>query len=247
MSNDLIPSDVFGAVSTQSASDEDFASLGNSSGFLRRIDLKSKGKLIDKGIVKPGHYCVVKSSEDADDLGDSIDILPLARRAKAIDMNDTEQVVVTYDRHSDLFKDIEKRAGRPNSRCQFGASFLVVERSTGQLFELFLGSASNRREVGAVSNFLRLTADDIKRRGWTDVEPRGPLPLTLKSKLVENKAKGFSWFVMVPKPCSSPFTKNQIPSGDILKAEIEKFLTPDDGNKPEVQTAADSGNTKRAR
>lgn len=247
MSDALIPADVFGAVSTQTADDSDFADLGSGGGFLRRIELKSKGALIDTGKVRPGHYAIIKSSEDADDLGDSIDVLPLARRPKAIDMNDSEQIVVTYDRKSDLFKDIEKRASQPNSRCQFGASFLVVERSTGQLYELFLGSASNRREVGTVSDFLPLSAQDIERRGLTDVEPHGPLPLTLKSKRVENKKNNWSWFVMVPKPCSNPFTQGQVPSPDVLKAEIEKFLNPDDGNKPEVQPKDSGSSKKRAR
>ncbi len=246
MSADLIPADVYGDISTQVASDDDFNDLGSSSKFLRRIELKSKGALIDTGKVGPGHYCIVKSSEEADDLGDSIDVLPLARRPKAIDMNDLEQIVVTYDRKSKLFKDIEQRAGQPNSRCQFGASFLVVERSTGQLYELFLGSASNRREVGTVSDFLPLNAADIDRRGIAGQEPHGPLPLTLKSKRVENKKNNWSWFVMVPKPCGNDFTKNQVPDPDVLKAEITKFLNPDDGNKPEVETA-DSGKKKRAR
>lgn len=241
--NDLIPADVFGEVSTQVASDNDFADLG-SSGFLRRIELKSKGVLIDKGKVGPGHYAVIKSSEDADDLGDSIDVLPLARRPKAIDMNDSEQVVVTYDRQREIFKDIEKRSGQPNSRCQYGASFLVVERTTGQMFELFLGSASNRRIVGDVSHYLPLSAADIERRKLKDTEPHGPLPLTLKSKFVENKPKGWSWFVMVPKPCSNAFTKDQIPSTDAIKEEIGKFLNPDDGNKPEVEAAASGGRAR---
>ncbi len=203
MSESLIPADVFGEISTQVATDEDFDNLGSSSVYLRRIELKSKGALIDTGKVKPGHYCIIKSSEDADDLGDSIDVLPLARRPKAIDMNDMEQIVVSYDRNSDLFKDIEKRSSQTDSRCQFGASFLVVERSTGQLYELFLGSASNRREVGSISDFLPLSEVDIKRRGLTGQKPHGPMPITVKSKRVENKKKGWSWFVMVPKPCSN--------------------------------------------
>lgn len=247
MSNDLIPSDVFGAVSTQVASDDDFNDLGNSGKFLRRIELKSKGALIDTGKVKPGHYAIIKSSEDADDLGDSIDILPLARRPKAIDMNDSEQIVVTYDRQSKLFQDIEKRSSQPNSRCQFGASFLVVERTTGQLFELFLGSSSNRREVGTLSDFLPLNAADIERRNLTDKEPHGPLSVTLKSKRVENKKNNWSWFVMVPQSCNNPFTKGQIPAVEVIQTEIEKFLAPDDGNKPEVEPANTGTAKKRAR
>lgn len=245
MNNELIPAGVFGAVSTQVASDEDFDALSSGSAFLRRVELKSKGKLIDTGKVKPGHYAVIKSGDDADDLGASIDILPLARRPKAIDMNDAEHIVVTYDRSSEVFVDIEKRSSQPNSRCQYGASFLVAERSTGQLYEMFLGSASNRREVGTLSNFLPLSEEDIKRRPQLDektVKPHGPLAVTLKSKFVENKARGFSWFVMVPTPCSNEFTTKQIPSLEVIEEEIGKFLNPDDGNKPTVETK--KGNTR---
>jgi hypothetical protein len=243
--SDLIPAGVFGEISTQTADDSDFKDM-SSGGYLRRIELKSKGVLIDEGIVKPGHYCVVRSSKDADDLGNSIEVLPLARRAKAIDMSDSQQIIVTYDRKSDLFKNIEKRSGQKNSRCQFGASFLVAERTTGKLFELFLGSASNRREVGTVSDFLPLSAADIKRRGLTEVEPHGPLPMTLKSKRVENKANNWSWFVMVPTACGNTFTEKQIPALEVIKEEIEKFLAPDDGNQPEV-SPKNEGGKQRAR
>ena len=244
MSEALIPADVYGSISTQVASDDDFNDLG-SAGFLKRIELKSKGGLIDTGKVRPGHYCIIKSSEDADDLGDSIDVLPLARRPKAIDMSDPQQIIVSYDRQSEIFKDIEKRSSQPDSRCQYGASFLVVERTTGQPYELYLGSASNRREVGTISDFLPLTTQDIERRKLEGKEPHGPLPLTLKSRRVENKKKGWSWFVIVPKPCSNPFSKSQVPSPDVLKSEIEKFLNPDDGNSPEVEPADNT--KKRAR
>jgi hypothetical protein len=243
MSNDLIPADVFGEVSTQVASDEDFESIGSSSKFLRRLELKSKGALIDTGKVRPGHYCVVKSRDDADDLGDSIDLLVLARKPKAIDMSDAGQIIVTYDRNSEVFKDIEKRSSVKDSRCQFGVTFLVIERSTGKLYEFFCGTVSSQREIPAISDHMRLTAEQIKARGLKDVKPHGPLPLTLKSKRVEDKNKGYSWFVPVPKTCSNPFTAEQIPSPDVIKAEIEKFLAPDE-NAPKAEAASGKGRAR---
>ena len=245
MSNDLIPADVFGEVTTQLGSDEDFADLGSSK-FLQRLELKSSGQLINEGKVRPGHYAVIISSDDAVDLGDSIDIMPLARRAKAIDMSDPNNIVVSFDRNSDVFKSIEKRSSIKDSRCQYGASFLVVERSTGKLYEMFLGSASNRREVGTFSEALPLTAASIKAKKLEDVKPHGPLAMALKSKLVKNEQKGYSWFVIVPKPCSNPFTKKQIPEPDVIKTEIEKFLNPE---QPEAEAEAppEDGGKKRAR
>lgn len=243
MTNELIPADVFGEVSTQVGDDADFAGL-SSPGFLQRLELKSKGALIDMGKVKPGHYAVIKSSDDADDLGDSIDVLVLARRPKAIDMSDSDQIVVTYDRDSELFRNIEKRSEQPDSQCQFGVSFLVAERSTAKLYEFFCGTKSSRREIGTISDYMRLTKEQIKARGLKDVEPHGPLPMTLKSKRVENKKKKWSWFVPVVSPCSNPFSVDQIPPAEQIKDEIEKFTTIGE-DTPEVKTG--EGKKRRAR
>lgn len=244
MSNDLIPAGVFGEISTQLGNDDDFDSMA-SGGFLRRIDLKGKGALVDKGIVKPGSFCIVKNADEADDLGSSIDVMPIARRAKAIDMNDKAHIVVCYDRSTALFTDIEKRSYGKDSHCQWGASFLVVERTTGQLYELYFGSKSHRKEAPTVSNFLPVTAAEIARYKALDKKPRadkprGALPVTLKSRLVENKDKGWSWFVIDPKPCSNAFTKDQVPSEDIIRTELKKFLNPDDGNAPEIKPKDES-------
>jgi len=215
----MIPTDVFGEISTEVDDDKDFADM-SSSPFLQRLELKSKGALIDSGKVRPGGYAIIKSSDDAVDLGSSVDILPLARRAKAIDMSDKKNVVVSYDRSSDVFASIEKRSSQQDSHCQFGSSFLVVERRTGKMYELFLGSKSNRRETGTISNYLPQVVNGER------VQPQ---PLTLKSKHIKNEEKGYSWFVIVPTPCSNPFTKDQIPDGDLIRAEIEKFKAPAEG------------------
>ena len=49
------------------------------------LGLYTKGEAVDRGLVRPGHYGV-SEGEKVLDLGDSIDILPLARRPKASDM-----------------------------------------------------------------------------------------------------------------------------------------------------------------
>lgn len=242
MGNEMIPANIFGEI-TPVADIVELEALANRSKFLRRIELKSKGVLIDTGKVKPGHYCIVKNSQDAEDLGDSIDILPLTYRFKAIDMSDTDQIITSFDMKSPLFKEIEQRSSVKDSRCQWGASFLVIERTTAQLYELFLGSKSNRNEVNTLLDFLPQSAEQLKKRNKSG-DPHGPLPLTLKSKRVEKKKLGYSWFVMVPRPCSNPFTMAQIPSKEVIQTEKEKFLHPED-TSPEVETGAEGA--KRAR
>ena len=60
------------------------------------MQLYTKGKAINKGQVRPGCYGIPEG-EEVIDLGDTIDILPLARRPKAIDMTDKDAVIVSYD------------------------------------------------------------------------------------------------------------------------------------------------------
>jgi hypothetical protein len=241
MSTSLIPADVLsggGAISV-AVDRESLVRTFSSAKFLRRLELKSKGKLIDTGKVKPGHYAVIKSSDDADDLGESIDVLVLDARAKAIDMSEG-QVIVSYDIGSDVFQDIQQRSGLKDSHCQAGASFLVAERSTGQLYEMFLGSESNQKETGVFVDALAITEEEIKAKNLKGKKPHGPLVLTLKSKhVISKKNKSWAWFVIVPTACSTPFTKDQIPDMDIIKEELEKFRNPKDGVKAEVEDKED--------
>ena len=59
----------------------------------------------------------------------SVDLLPLARRPKAIDMTDMEALVISYDMESEEFKRIAAKSTESDSHCQYGPSFLVYERS----------------------------------------------------------------------------------------------------------------------
>lgn len=242
MSNDLIPADVFAGLPAQMGDDVDFQQLSQSTEFLRRIQLVSKGKYVDSRKVQPGNYAVIIDSDNANDIGDSIDVLVLARRPKAIDMSDVEQVVVSYDSKSELFLNIAERSAEQDSGCQYGVSFLIAERSTGQLYEFFCGTSSMRREIPAISAYMAASKDQIKARGLKDVKPHGPLPLTLKSKNVRRKT--YSWFVPVPQDCSTPFTAQQLPSAEIIRKEMEKFVCPPEDETKVVQ---DDKKGRRAR
>ena len=127
-STDLIPVDFNNLPSTQVGTDEQFAELAKSTEFLARLQLYTKGKAINKGLVRPGHYGIPASDEDVEDIGDEIDIIPLARRPKAIDMTDTDAVLVNYDPESEEFKRIAAQSLEKESHCMYGPSFLVFER-----------------------------------------------------------------------------------------------------------------------
>jgi hypothetical protein len=196
--------------------DKMFDDLAKAVDYLQRLQLFSKGKAIDKGLVKPGHYGIVQSKDEIVDLGNCIDVLVLVRRPKAIDMSDTEALVVSHDPESDVFQRIAAQSSVKDSGCMYGPTFLMFERTTRQFLEFFCGSKSNRSECKKIYPYLPLSAADAKAAGQ---EPHGPIPMTLNSRYVERGS--YSWFVPVVSKCSVPFD-NLPPMDEIVKA-IEKF------------------------
>jgi hypothetical protein len=227
--------------STQVGSDDE---LAKGADFLGRLQLFTKGKAIDKGHIRPGHYGIPEAADEITDLGDNIDVLVLARRPKALDMTDKDAIIVSYNNESPEFKRIAAQSMEKESNCMYGPSFLVFERSSGRFLEFFCGSKSTRSEAKKIYPFLPLTEADIKARKLADVPPHGPLPMTLKSKLVEQKT--YSWHVPVVVKCSTPF--RNLPTRERIVAEITKFVTPkEDGVERVEEPEAKAGKKPRAR
>src|SRR3990167_11522677 len=123
-----------------------------------------------------------------------------------------------------------------DSHCQYGPSFLVYERSTGRFLEFFCGNKSSRIEAKKLFPFLPLTQADIDAKAAAgnevgDLKPHGPVPVTLKTKLAENR-KG-TWHVPVVVMCSTPFSR--LPSEEVIVREITRFLTIKDNGIEKVQ------------
>ena len=209
--------------STQFGSDDQFIELAKSTEFLGRLQLYTKGKAINKGQVKPGHYGIPEG-EDVIDLGDQIDLYVLARRPKAIDMTDMEALFISYDMDSEEFKRIAAKSTESDSHCQYGPSFLVFERTTKRFLEFFCGSKSTRSEAKKVYPFAPLTDADIARQAAagndvSELAAHGPIEMTLKSRLVEKGT--YSWHVPVVVKCGRPVT---LPKWDRVKVEVATFL-----------------------
>jgi hypothetical protein len=230
--------------STELASDEVYTGLAKSTEFLGRLQLYSKGSAVNRKLIGPGEFGIPEGDEIIG-LGESVDLIPLARRPKALDMSDKEAIIADYDANSDVFKDIQVRSEGPDSGCMWGISFLVIERTTGRLVEFFCGTKSTRQEAGKMFNFLTLTQAQIDKaaeqgKDVSKLQPHGPLPMTLKSKLVETGK--FSWHVPVVLPCSTPF--NRLPPVDVMNKEVAKFLTVKNGGVEKAEAAPKS---RRAR
>ena len=114
--------------STQIGTDDQFAELAKGGDYIGRMQLYTKSKANMKGLIPQGHYGIPESDEEIIDLGTAVDLLPLARRPKAIDMTDMEALVISYDMESEEFKRVADKSTESDSHCQYGPSFLVFER-----------------------------------------------------------------------------------------------------------------------
>ncbi|MHC4371824.1 MAG: hypothetical protein ACYSW8_29790 [Planctomycetota bacterium] len=237
----LIPVNLSQLPSTQTGSDEGFEKLSEGTEFLARLQLFSKGTAINKKLIGPGRWGIPEGDEAITDLGESIDLLCLARRPKALDLSDKEAIITCYDMDAPEFERIANAAGQSDSGCMYGPSFLVIERSTGRFLEYFCGTKSTRSEAKKVYPYLPLTEQDIAARKLENIEPHGPMPFTMNIKLVERKR--FSWHVPVVVKCSTPFTA--LPAMDKIVREIERFISPPTSDVEKVPEG--EGGEKRAR
>jgi hypothetical protein len=232
----MVPVNLDQLPSTQIGTDNQFAELAKGGDYIGRMQLYTKSKANLKGLIPQGHYGIPESDEEIIDLGESVDVLPLARRPKAIDMTDMEALVISYDMETEEFKRIAAKSVEADSHCQYGPSFLVYERSTGRFLEFFCGNKSSRIESKKLFPFLPLTQPGIDAlaaagNDVSNLKPHGPVPVTLKTKVAENR-KG-TWHVPVVVMCSTPFTR--LPSDEAIRREIAKFLAVKDNGVEKVQ------------
>ncbi len=198
---------------------------GNSTAHLDQLQIFTKGKAIDRGLIRPGHFGIPESDGEVTDLGDTINLVALARRPKAVDMTDTDAVVANYDPESEEFKQIAARWLEKESHCQYGVSFLVYEQSTKRFLEFFCATKSTRTQAKNIYPFLSVTEDDIARQksvgnAVSSIEPHGPLPLTLTSQVVE-KGK-YTWHIPVVTKCLMPFP---MPTQEQIDTEVRAFIS----------------------
>lgn|SRR4030042_650976 len=215
--NELIP---FSIDAIPTVTDAEYGELVKSDAatkFLPRIQLNTKGKYIDTEKAPPGCW-IVPNGDECTVLGKEVDVLPIAVRSKAMDVSDRDNIVAVYDPNSDEFKRI--KAAPKNSGCMWGLSYLVIERKTAQLYELYFGNASGRAEADKLKPFL-------PRPG------RDPQVATLKIKY--RQGKDFSWHVPVVTRCSEPLTDG--PDLTTLVAEKNRFMNPEPGVETEQATS----------
>lgn len=215
--------------STITADDAVFNDLAKGSSFLGRLQLYTKGKAINRGLVSPGEYGIPENDENITRLTNSVDVIPLARRPKAIDMSDKDAVVQSFDPNSDAFKAIADKSNTPDSGCMYGVSFLLWIPVIARFVEFFCGTKTSRSEAGKLYPFLP-SAEQPARVA------------TLGSRVIETDR--FSWHAPTIKESSTP--PQNLPNEKQLVDEISKFLNPKVEQVEKVEEAEAAGR-RRAR
>ncbi|RKZ85546.1 MAG: hypothetical protein DRQ39_06985 [Gammaproteobacteria bacterium] len=203
----------------------DLSKYGTETNFLPRLQLVTKGKYVDKGLIAPGHYGVPSGDDEITDLGAAIDLLVLAVRNKALDTS-ADPPLAVFDQEDEVYIDIVDRASGKDSGCMFGPSFLVFERNTGKFYEFFCGNKSARMEAGNIGQFLPVNDAQAKAFG---VEAHGPIQCTLRAKYIERPR--YSWHAPQVGKCSTPITN--LPELESVVEQINKFINPET-NGPEL-------------
>jgi hypothetical protein len=213
--------------------DKLFDDLTRNKGYLGRMQLYSKGSAINHGLVGPGEYGIPDGDDKIIRLGKNVDVLPLARRVKALDMSDKENIISVYDPKDPEFARIRDKAGEKDSGCMFGVSFLVFERTTGRFLEFFCGTKTSRAEAGKIYDFL----PQVDKNGV----PQPPRAITLGSRVIDSGS--YSWHGSTIAECSTPISN--LPSIEELQSEINSFQNPRTEKAEKVDEAAVSN--RRAR
>ena len=213
--------------------------------FLRRIQLCGGDRYVKAGKIKPGRIGVPLSDEEVTDLGESVDLILFAVRDKCIDLNQSPPLSVYNPEHPEYQRifwetydlDTYLESGgeldennlpgvggnlvqNKDTGTMQGPSFLVFERSTGEMYELFFGNASGREEAKRMEVFLPIDPATAAAHG---VEQRGPIPCTLKGKFIQGKK--FQWWAPETFKCSERFTNLQ--PATVIMAKINEFVTAD--------------------
>lgn len=170
--------------------------------YLPRIQLFSaKSQVVSEGKFPMNHYGIVINKNTVIDLGEQVDVLPLAWRPKALDTNN-DTPIAAYDHTSPEFLRIQEASGTPNSGCMYGPEFLLWVPSKSKFASFMMGTISARIESTQMMPLMRKGA-------------------TLKSKWVKNQRYG--WQTPVILPCSSI---SDLPDEEELKRQVHQFENP---------------------
>jgi len=197
--NALIPADAVGGA-LEKFDDAIFKAATKSGDYLPRLQLMTAAsEKCKKNEFPINHYALIRD-QNHQDLGETVDILLVTWRPKALEIGD--EVISVFKADHPEFLRIQDKSGEKDSGCMYGPEFLVYIPAVKEFATFFCGSKSSRREAPNVKALMRKAA-------------------TLKSRFVETKK--YKWFTPAVTPCSTPF---EAPDMEQLAKEVQKFNNP---------------------
>jgi hypothetical protein len=215
---DLITLPKGGAVAAQD--DDAFKAATKSGDYLPRLQLlTANSKICKSGEFPINHFAIIRDQNN-NDIGETVDIVVVAWRAKAIEIGD--MILTSYNPKDDTFASIQEKSEEKDSGCMFGPEFLVWVPVADTFATFFMSSKSMRREAPSVRGFIKKAA-------------------TLKPQKIETPK--YTWFTPTVHPCTSVIDP---PDKDELLQEYEKFMNPP-AQTVEKAPEEPEGKGKRAR
>jgi hypothetical protein len=200
-----------GFVVPQNKHDETAMSAVSAGGkFLPRLQLMtSRSEQCEINGFPTNHFAVVESN-DYQDIGESVDILIISWRPKALDTKAEDGVISCYDpkfvdgKPTGVFAEIQKKSEGKDSGCMYGPEYLVFIPSLDLFATFFCGSKTLRYEVPQFK----------KRIGGA---------ATLRPHMIHIKKGDRKYFSTKVYDCTTPL---DVPEQTRITEEAEKFLNP---------------------
>lgn len=194
-------------------------SVMSASDFFPRLQLiQPASKAIGRKQVKSaGVYSLTKGKDEVEDLGDTVNIVVCAVRAKAL--RTKGMLMSIFDPKDDEFAKIKNESRVKNSGCMWGPEFLLYlpdyDGGEGLFATFFMSSPTQRRSSKSVNARIRNKA-------------------TLTSKFIEDEEHG--WYATECNDCVEAFAN--MPSAEDFAEQIKKF---NDEQPTKAKTVADAG------
>jgi len=211
MGNELVPQEVSGDL----VNFEDVTSGGD---YLQRLQLfGSKTDACTEGRIGIGRWGLV-NDDVITDLGEEVDLVILAYRAKALDTGG-ETIITDFDARSETFLKIRAQSYVRDSGCMFGPEFLVFIPSVELFATYFASSKTARRESKKMKPLIGCAA-------------------IFKAKLIDPPNSKWKWHGPVVLPNSAPM---ELPDMEIIQAEVKKFKNPPVNDVEVVKDGEETG------
>jgi hypothetical protein len=180
--------------------DKDWDEASKAGDYLPRLQLMTAAADKCKSGEFPINHFALVNGQNFIDLGETVSILVIEWRPKAIEMG--EEVISVFDTGHPEFSRIRALSAEKDSRCMYGPEFLVWVPGIEKFATFFMGTKSMRREANLVREQMQKA-------------------VTLKPhKIVSSK---YTWFSPKVELCTTVF---DLPGEDEISEEYKKFVNP---------------------